>query len=344
MIKVEINLNTMEKHKIDWLNMPGYKGETWNPIIGCSKISEGCKNCYAEKMAGRLANIGSTSYYGNVTRFKNVSGGNEFEDPDQWSFEGWNGKTHFVETNIIQPMSWKKPRMVFVCSMADLFHESVTFPQIDEVVKTIVACPQHIFILLTKRPDRMRKFFYWKYEESNYFGNYPIDNIWLGTTAENQKTANERIPILLDIPAAKRFVSIEPMLGEIDLSKYLLKDRQGCPDLDSQWPDTNGNARGPVKCVSYPRCECGKEDQLLNWVICGGESGSNARPMHPDWARSIRDQCKEAGTHFFFKGWGEYRYCQFVNNPYLSSYTCEKLGKSKTGSELDGHHHKEFPA
>lgn len=266
----------MEKHKIDWLNMPGYKGETWNPIVGCSKVSEGCKNCYAEKMAFRLSNIALTKnkpssldYYVDVIR------GNK-----------WNSQTYLVDYALNKPLHWEKPRMIFVCSMSDLFHENTSHGDITAVLEIIQRCPQHLFLLLTKRPERALEYFN---RLSSVMKNgvcninvLPFDNIWIGVTAENQEQANKRIPILLKIPAKKRFVSIEPMLGPVDLFHVNVSNGQFIINV----------SRGLNK---------------LDWVIVGGESGSKARPMHPDWVRSIRDQCKEAKVPFFFKQWGEYK-------------------------------------
>ena len=343
----------MEKHKIDWLNMPGYKGETWNPIIGCIKVSAGCKNCYAEKMAGRLANIssstGQNTWYRHVVKIDDVW--KKRQEGEQLKFlQKWNGQTHFVESALDKPLHWKKPRMIFVCSMSDLFHETTPYSQITQVINTIQACPQHIFILLTKRPEVMRDYF--SKNPPLPFGILP--NIWLGVTAENQETANERIPILLDIPAAKRFVSIEPMLSDVKLI-------QSYVDYLNGWnTEIYRNSKGenePMQCHT----------EKLDWVICGGESGHNARPMHPDWVRSIKYQCKDANTPFFFKQWGEWEkvgICgypvddkKYYDHPKSIRINIEggmgfhgesaiymmKKGRSKTGSELDGNHYKEFP-
>jgi protein gp37 len=276
--------------KIEWTN------ETWNPVIGCDKISPGCDNCYAERMAARLANMGQTETYGNV-----VTWGNS-ETPPEFSLANgqWCGKTHFVESALNKPLHWKKPRMIFVCSMGDLFHESVPFEWIDKVMTVIASCPQHTFQVLTKRPNRMKEWFEYKdhlwknegmkgperirYLAWHNYGKmieheefWPLQNLWLGVTAEDQKRADERIPILLQIPAVKRFLSIEPMLGAIDLLK--------------EYPVGKGS-------VTY--------GALLDWIICGGETGPGARPIHPDWVRSLRDQCIETNTPFFFKSWGEW--------------------------------------
>lgn len=332
------------EHKIDWLNMPGYKGETWNPVIGCTKISNGCRECYAEKMARRLASIALAKY--NDEDFDLSGIGNYAEI----TLNGkWNGQTRLVPNALSKPLHWRDPRMIFVCSMSDLFHETVDCDWIDKIIQTVISCPQHIFIFLTKRDGGMREYFNYLYGSDNpYMEHMPIPNLWLGVTVEEQKHA-PRIDNLLQIPASVHFVSIEPMLGEIDLLK--------------EYPVGKGS-------VAY--------GALLDWVICGGESGHNARPMHPDWVRNIRDQCKEAGTPFFFKQWGEYLPEQLacVNGPFMiqgqikvaswhhltiegktvgfdqcsrddnyndRDYWMAKVGKHQSGSELDGRFYKEFP-
>lgn len=277
----------MTEHKIGWLNMPGYKPETWNPIVGCSKVSPGCDNCYAERMANRL-----TYALGNVGTGKNNDAWIGYSDVIS---EGkWNRKTALIRSVLNKPLQWKDPRIVFVCSMGDLFHESVPFEWIDKVIlKAAVVCPKHIFIILTKRPDRMREYLYQNGADSGFYWNgKPISNIWIGVTAENQEQANKRIPFLFQIPAAKRFVSVEPMLGPIDFYEPIVNAEhyhtlKGFGDISG---GDFGKFNGPK----------------LDWVICGGETGPKARPMHPDWVRSVRDQCKDAGTPFFFKQWGKY--------------------------------------
>lgn len=163
--------------KIQWTN------ETWNPIVGCSKISEGCKNCYAEKRA-KAPRLQQYKQYQEV--------------------KAWN-KTTFVESQIDKPKHWKKPRTIFVCSMGDLFHETVEDEWIERVFKVMRTCPQHTFQVLTKRPDRMKEFVCrHTYDEGRY---YYDSNIWLGTSVENQRVAKERIPQLLQIPAKVLFLS-----------------------------------------------------------------------------------------------------------------------------------------
>ncbi|OPY78084.1 MAG: Phage protein Gp37/Gp68 [Syntrophorhabdus sp. PtaU1.Bin153] len=245
--------------KIEWCD------ETWNPITGCSKISPGCENCYAERMARRLAG-----------RF-----GYPKDDP-------FKPAIHLYRFD--DPILWKKPSRVFVCSMGDLFHEAIPFTMLVDLHQRMWlygrpnGMRNHTWLLLTKRPDRMAEF-YRKYPYSGYPNN---PNLWLGVTAENQEQADKRIPILLQIPAAKRFVSVEPMLGLVELRAYLShKHTCRCPEC-------------------YHRAFDPTNRRPLDWIICGGETGPHARPMHPDWVYSLKDQCVAAGVPFFFKGWGEW--------------------------------------
>lgn len=235
--------------KINWTD------ETWNPIIGCSKVSAGCDNCYAEKMAIRLSSIESTKIYKNVV----VNG-------------AWSGLTVFVQDQLLKPAKWKKPRKIFVCSMGDLFHESIPFPWIDAVFSVMSDNDQHIYQVLTKRPKRMAKFYKWKKLQCGIPWQAK-DNVWLGVTVEYSDHIG-RIIDLLDIPAKIHFLSLEPLLGPLQIS--------------------------PALHVGT----CCENENVINWVIAGGESGSNARPMHPEWVRSLRDQCKHAAVPFFFKQWG----------------------------------------
>ena len=315
--------------KINWTD------ETWNPIIGCSKVSDGCKNCYAEKMSKRLAGIHKTSYYLNVVK------GEHYATPQAKILPEWSGKTHFQESQLEKPLKWKKPRMVFVCSMGDLFHESVPFEWQFKVFQFIVECPQHTFQVLTKRPDIMKK----RIADINFHlkRNYPklkipLQNVWLGVTSENQEQANKRIPILLQIPAKVRFVSVEPMLGAVDLEnlEYERAFKIGLLNSFSGHKYTHDNDH------------LGKIDKL-DWVICGGESGHNARPMHPDWVRSLRDQCKDANVPFFFKQWGEWHESDLQENKGCKTHLWKdgklmyKIGKNKAGCLIDGKEYKEFP-
>lgn len=336
--------------KIEWTE------KTWNPIIGCSKISPGCQNCYAERMAGRLANIETTKHYCGVLNWENGYCGNEFESPGKYVSEGWNGKTHFVDSALEKPLKRKKPTMYFVCSMGDLFHESVPFEWILHVYEIMSKCPQHTFQVLTKRPERAKAFSDWLLEGSRFeytkLSFWPLSNVWLGVTAENQQQADKRIPVLLEIPAAICFVSIEPMLSKVDLTHI----NEGI-GLDYNALDGSAISLG----------EKYLDGDKLDWVICGGESGPNARPMNSNWVRSLHDQCKEANVPFFFKQWGEWvdelndvfndfdaidmnrlphddSFVEIVNgeSDYKGLYML-KIGKKKAGSLLDGVEYKEYP-
>lgn len=230
----------MNTSKIEWTD------KTWNPVTGCTKVSQGCKHCYAETFYERFHGKGS---------FRNVT-------------------CHEARLRI--PFSWKKPSMVFVNSMSDLFHEDVPFAFIRSVLHTIYHAPLHIFQVLTKRPQRMVEFFQWL-DNSDLAANFP--NMWLGVSVEDQKAADERIPLLLQVPAVVRFLSCEPLLGPLNIYQHLA---YGEWDLNLSTATT----------------------QKINWVICGGESGNGARPMQPEWVRSMCDQCTSAGVPFFFKQWG----------------------------------------
>jgi protein gp37 len=224
--------------KIAWTN------ETWNPVTGCTKISPGCAHCYAERMARRLAG-----------RYGYPEAPHHFDvtlHPDR----------------LAQPLRWKKPRLVFVCSMGDLFHEDVPWNFIERIYGVMYEAKQHTFQVLTKRPRYMAEFTNHALLPSPRYMNcvdVPIiwRNVWLGVTAENQEYADKRIPELLQAPAAVRFVSVEPMLGPVDLSPYL---------------------------------HCG-----ISWCIIGAESGPKHRPMNEDWARRLIAQCKQANVAVFYK-------------------------------------------
>jgi len=249
--------------KIEWTD------RTWNPIIGCSKISPGCDNCYAEKMAGRLASMG-TQGYSRVIQSVRGQG-----------HSAWNNKTSLVESALDKPMYWKKPRRIFVCSMGDIFHESVDVDWLRSMFRVIRATPQHIYQFLTKRPENA-------WSMLNLCCAKPPANVWLGVTCENQATANERIPHLLKCPAAVRFVSVEPMLGPVDLTHIPYSSLGATHKMDA--------LRGYGGWGDYDR-----RKHKIHLCIVGGESGPQARPMHPDWARDLRDQCQDAGVPFVMK-------------------------------------------
>jgi protein gp37 len=247
----------------------------------------------------------------------------------------WTGKITLVPEVLDAPLHWKKPRRIFVNSMSDLFHEEVPFQFIHEVFATIRQTPQHVYQILTKRPERMREFIagYLRPREAMGWANGFYSHVWLGVSIENQATADERIPILLQTPAAVRWVSVEPLLGPVDLRQWM--HNWGCPCgwggddtrsycVECGWrgdeagrgehcPDCNEILDDSTACRE---CDLTTRDGSgfgpngsppFNWVVVGGESGPGARPMHPDWVRSLRDQSKAAGVPFFFKQWGRWK-------------------------------------
>eukprot|EP01037_Dinobryon_pediforme_P021009 gene21009-21763_t len=263
---------------------------TWNPIAGCSLVSPGCTNCYAMRQAARIVAMaegaGKTTHYAGTVR--------QVKDSPVWT-----GEVHVAPDSIfLHPLKWRKPRRIFVNSMSDLFHEAVPDAVIDRVFAVMALTPQHTYQVLTKRPERMREYLsaarahpvglevfhltlLAHYQDPNtnigagimlqgdivHLKSWPLPNVWLGVSVEDQRRADERIPILLDTPAALRWISAEPLLGALDLTLWLRR---------------------------------------LHWVVAGGESGRNARPMHPDNPRSLRDQCEAAGVPYLFKQWGEW--------------------------------------
>ena len=280
--------------KIEWTE------KTWNPMSGCTKISDGCKNCYAETMAKRLKAMGIKEYE-----------------------NGFAVTLH--PSRLREPLERKKPTMYFV-SMGDLFHEDVPFEFIDRVFAIIALTPHLTYQILTKRPERMRQYFerlkinnvyYLKVPWENlpvskgygdlFVANPPFTNVWLGVTAENQEQADKRIPILLDIPTAVRFVSIEPMLGAVDLSSIICKDYyKNQPDFAQYW--TLDALRGNYSLNEPVENIVGGRGNKLDWVIVGGETGAKTRPLQYEWVKSIQAQCEAARVPFFFKKWGKIAY------------------------------------
>ena len=273
--------------KIEWAT------EVFNPVTGCTPISPGCANCYAERMSKRLA--GRCGYPADEPFRVTVH-------PDRME----------------EPLRWKKPRRVFVCSMGDLFHPDVSFEFIDKVFAVMALCPQHTFLILTKRPDRMRRYLTivkpetatqdWRRHLYFASGNnqrlsdgccfkWPLPNVRLGVTTENQEQANKRIPILLQTPAAVRFVSVEPMLGPVDLSEGMCER--------GWWCDYCQATKSPQQVTSDELCTyCGGSvewKEQIDWVVCGTESGPRRRPAKIEWIRNLRDQCIAANIPFFLK-------------------------------------------
>ena len=334
---------------------------TWNPITGCSVVSPGCTNCYAMKLAGtRLAHHESRAGLTRETKGGPV----------------WTGEVRFNEQWLDQPLRWKKPRMIFVCAHGDLFAENVPDAWIDQVFAVMALAPQHTFQVLTKRAKRMREYLSYVSQtpsrRTSIYAlaarmmrdddprkrtappNLPLPNVWLGVSVEDQKRADERIPDLLATPAAVRWISAEPLLGPVSLDDIAIPRPELCASVI--WSALRGWGGAPSR---------------INWVVVGGESGPGARPMHPDWARSIRDQCAQANVPFLFKQWGNWLPVLDRDNDdpdWRSGYTdlreqnraiinlaggmgfhgervhvVENVGKARAGRLLDGVEHNGFP-
>jgi protein gp37 len=323
----------MENSKIEWTH------HTWNPWIGCTKVSPGCHHCYAETLMDKR--------YGKV----------------KWGLQGKRVRTSAAYWR--QPYKWNREaeaagerRRVFCASLADVFEDKPDQPEMkkwrSDLFDLISATPGLDWLLLTKRPENVKPMLI---EAGRGFQPLP-PWAWIGTSVENQEYTDKRIPELLKIPAVVRFLSIEPMLGPIDLSGRTVNGVW----IDQEYADIDHELSEIVEQEGWP----------IQWVIVGGESGPNARPMHPDWARSIRDQCQEAGVPFFFKQWGEWLPYQYVedfggwrtpdlkyhtnlpNNPACykespgwntSNSHCfyQRVGKARAGRLLDGQEWNEFP-
>lgn len=318
--------------------------KVWNPTVGCEKVSQGCKNCYAERMAKRLAAMGNLDYQEVVTP----------------SYHRWNGHVRCLPERLDEPLKWKKPKRVFVDSMSDLFHPEVPDEFIMKVWGTMYGADRHTFIILTKRPRRMCEWVSKLTAECDAMNqkagetiiDSPLFNVWLGVSVEDQKTADERIPWLLQTPAAVRLVSVEPMLEAVDLRNIKPAEYQH-RQIDSLHGVTiYENSINGAAFNDRPK---------LDWVICGGESGPNARPMHPDWVRSLGDQCVSANTPFFFKQWGEWAATNLDNIienkpnrhdgknyahfswPGWKEQWMARVGKKRAGNILDGQVWDQYP-
>lgn len=279
----------MSVTSIEWTKRPGTIGETWNPTTGCNKVDRGCKNCYAEIMHKRLRAMGQVKYLA------------PFLD---------GAKVHPDTLDI--PLKWKKPRTVFVNSMSDLFHLHIPVEFIISVFDVMERTPQHTYLILTKRPERALDF--WKCMEQTRPGWKCPPNVWMGTSANDQKSADERVPILLQLDGCLLFLSYEPATGPLNLSRIYFATMF----LDAL-----------------------EGDRRLNWVIAGGESGHKAVPMEPGWALAVRDQCRKAGVPFFFKQWGTWHP---VTLPTDWMYTGDHVrGKDKGFNVLDGETFQQFP-
>lgn len=346
--------------KIEWTDT------TWNPTTGCDRVSPGCDHCYALTMARRLKGMGQARY--------------QRDGDPRTSGPGFGVSVHPAE--LTAPLRWRKPRRVFVDSMGDLFHDQVPDDFIAHVWAVMAMAPLHTFQILTKRHGRMRSLLnspqFWemvgtrgrgiaiqraqgKYPSSgpmaltstssasgSWEASYPLPNVWLGVSVEDQQRADLRIPALLETPAAVRFLSCEPLLGQVDLTPYL---------------------HHQCDCIGDNHTRLSEYGPRPNWVIVGGESGPGTRPMHPQWARQLRDQCQAAGVPYFFKQWGAWGpvsgaedwvnrqendrevradgYHWPLGEPHGAEDGTEilmrKVGKAAAGRELDGRTWDEFP-
>jgi len=285
--------------------------KVWNPTTGCDRVTPGCDHCYALTMAKRLKGMGSTKY--------------QTDGDPRTSGPGFGLAIH--EDTLGIPLGWRKPQRIFVNSMSDLFHADVPDEFIARVWAVMASAPRHTFQVLTKRHGRMRSLL--SSEEfrlavqrriphagaspyvAAYWKTWPLPNVWLGVSVEDQKRADLRIPALLDTPAAVRWLSCEPLLGPVDV--------------------INGLGDGWLTGI--------------DWIVAGGESGPGSRPMHPDWARSLRDQCQVAGVPFLFKQWGSHR-PSAVGSIVRGGVRFPMVPASKraAGRVLDGRTWDEYPA
>jgi protein gp37 len=349
--------------KIDWTD------STWNPLHGCSRVSEGCRNCYAERMAHRFQHLDSYCYTTHT-----VDG-----------HPAWTGKVNFDKKHLLDPLKWRpvkqgagnrdqgsvRPRRVFVNSMSDLFHENVERNWAVQIFAIMAVAHWHDFLVLTKRPQKMFDLIFsdgfreevmieaqriiklhsaslpslpdgaeWVDDAIEFEMPWPLPNVWIGVSVENQAAADERIPLLLQTPAAVRFVSCEPLLGPMDLAQIDTSAFDcGSGTKNALTGDLRLPGFGSVSSTTI-------HGKRLNWVICGGESGPGARPMHLDWVRGMRDQCQEAGVPFFFKSWGEWAPIDFdlsIGGSISGDGAMGRVGKKAAGCLLDGREWKQFP-
>lgn len=349
----------MDNTKISWADA------TWNPFVGCTRVSQGCVGCYAEGFAARFSKPGMA--YDGVARFVKKQA-------------RWTGVVKLVPSRIAAPLKWRKPKLVFVNSMSDLFHERATLAMIDLVFAVMMIADHHTYLILTKRPERQRDYFndpetprrvaeamakLRQYApRSKGLGDriarargsrWPAPHIWAGTSAEDQATAAERVPLLQATRAHRRFLSAEPLLGPIDLEAIRLNLGDGFFGDALHW-----NHRSAFEERRYPG---------LDWVISGGESGARARPWHPRWAQHLATQCDAAGVPFHWKqngAWLPYSdvilhmrnipsLSRRINTPKfhktnVATVTADhvavsmcRLGASKTGRALDGGVRDAFP-
>ena len=355
--------------------------KTWSPIIGCDRVSPGCDSCYAIG----TARIREANPHPRIAA--------AFAGTTQRTDTGvdWSGTVNLLDDRLTEPLSWRKPVKVFVNSLSDLFHKNVPDDFIAKVFAVMALTPQHSYQLLTKRHARMRtllndRHFAVAVRTEMYARDrdatlrqdevWPLPNLWLGVSVENQHWANLRILVLLDTPAAIRWISAEPLLGPVDLTRIAASSKQQ-PDMVYDALNQRYGVPGRWQANASAR---------LDWVVAGGESGAKARPAHPDWFRTLRNQCAAAGVPYLFKQWGTWgvdaplddqgrllntprgrgvtvaddgtvyqpgdlsypdgpRYGEAIRAGHDRAHLTGmyRLGKRNAGRELDGRTHDEFP-
>jgi len=288
---------------------------TWNPLVGCTRKSQACRRCYAEAATSESALAG-----GWGQGFAEVGDGGV----------AWTGKIALREDRLSFPLELENPSRIFVNSLSDLFHETLPEETIDKIFAVMALAPRHVFQVLTKRPKTMQPYLSNAATPARIESHmaeldggaakietWPLPNVWLGVTAENQKEADRRIPLLLQTPAAVRFAAAEPLLEALDL-----KPGTWLKGKDSPGPK-------------------------LDWIVAGGEISAEAQPCHPDWARGLRDQCARAATPFFWTHWGENIPASGVEGGGTeepAKMAWERIGARPPVRRLDGRLHEAFPA
>ena len=328
---------------------------SWNVVTGCSVVSPGCTNCYAMRQAG--------------TRLKSMDAYRGLTLPTRGG-PVWNGKVRFNDGVLFQPLRWRRPRRIFVNSMGDLFHEDVPDEWIDQAFAVMALAPRHSFQVLTKRAERMHAYLTYRAGDgarervesrmarwaddgstplsrddrwtihgrssawTALTSQWPLPNVWLGVSVEDQERAEHRIPKLLATPAAVRWVSAEPLLGALDLDRLHSSTVYPGGGEEHRWDSCLSGRR------FSPWADCDVPFPRIDWVVAGGESGPGARPMYPVWPRVLRDQCVDAGVAFHFKQWGEWLSAGDDEDGDLPP---RRVGKKAAGRVLDGRTWDEFP-
>ena len=285
-----------DKSKIEWCDA------TWNPVTGCTRVSEGCRNCYIER---------TPAFRIHGRKFANGTTGVQLH-PER----------------LDQPLKWKRPRRIFVNSLSDLFHEDVPDSFIDQVMRAMANTKRHTYQVLTKRPARMLTYLsgWWKrcYQDFETGESIPVDpcpHIWFGVSVESQETADERIPILLQTPAAVRFVSAEPLLGPVKINFERCYRTQHVDRLshgflfDGDDPYVVCAWCGERRDAITNRLIGSSFSSRIDWVIVGGESGPGSRPCDLAWIRSVKDQCQAAAVPVFIKQLGSRPYDRVGDDP-----------------------------